>query len=240
MEQQGCGISVKHGGWFGADGHQGIGEQQAARGPVQTGHLHEGAEAEIEGAQAAPVEFIAMGQSLLKQNPSAAGWESQPTRGQREREAPLAGSHPHRGIGEGPSQGWGGQLVLQARGGGQHDRHHGAMVALQLPESRQQLRGDWQRGVEQQALAQAQHRHPDRHRHVEDPLQLLKGPHLAGDQFAHQGAPPSVGIERQQRPPGPALLAGITGLGGSERGQAGGHHAKSRKQLPGLSPGAPD
>ena len=147
-----------------------------------------------------------MGKPLLKQHPGALGREPQPSQRQRQGEAPLPWCHPHLSSGERPCHRRHRQLVLEARAGGQHDRANGPVAVLQLGKSCPHLSSGWHGGIEQQTTPHTHHRHPDRHCHVKHPLELLETPDLAWDQFAHQGAAASVGVERQQRPPGPALI----------------------------------
>ena len=206
MEEQGGGIGLKQLGRLGANRHQGIGHQQAAAGLVEATHVLEAAQAQVHRPQRIPEQLVPVGQAVLEQGVGAAGRKTQPSQGQAQGEAPLAWAHPHLGPREGPGQGRQGQLVLQPRTGGQHNRCNGPMGGLQLAQLGQQLPGGGHGSVEQQALAQPQHGHADRHGHVEDPLELLKTPDLAGHQFPHQGGAPAVGIERQQGPPGPVLI----------------------------------
>lgn len=205
VKQQGCGIGAEDLRRFAGDGHQRIGDQQAAAGPVQAGHLHEGAEPQIQRAEHLPVQLVGMGQPLLEQHPGAAGGKTKPGQGQRQREAPLARAHPHGGGRKGPRHRRHRQLVLQPGAGGQHDRAHWPVTGFQLAQAVQQLLGGRHRRVEQQPFGEPHHGHADRHRHVEHSLQLLETPDLARHQLPHQGAAVAVGVERQQRPPGPAL-----------------------------------
>ena len=114
VEEQGGGVGAKQLRRLGADRHQGVGDQQAATGPVQAGHLHEGSQAQIQGAQGDPGQFVAVGQALLKQHPGAAGREAKPAKGQGQGKTPLPGRHPHLGLGEGPGHGRHRQFVFQA------------------------------------------------------------------------------------------------------------------------------
>ena len=212
MEEQRRRIGLKQLGGFTADCHQGIGDQQGTTGPVQAAEFLKAAQTEVERPERKPRQLIVMGKALLAKHTGAAGREAQPGGRQGKRKTPLPRCDPHLRRGEGPGHGRHRQLVLKARGGGQHDRSHGAMLLLEIAQGPQHLPGRSDRGVKQEAVAQARHRHADRHGHIENALQLLKAPELARDQLPHQGAAAPVGVERQQRPPGPTLIGGIASL----------------------------
>jgi hypothetical protein len=176
VEKQGRRIGLKQLGGVTADRHQGIGDQQSTAGPVQAAEFLEAAQAEVKRPKREPHQLIVMGEALLAEHTGAAGREAQPGGRQGEGETPLPRCDPHLRLGEGPGHGRHRQLVLKARGGGQHDRSHGAMLLLEITQSTQHLPGRGYRGVEQEAVAQTRHRHSDRHGHIEDALQLLKAP----------------------------------------------------------------
>ena len=80
------------------------------------------------------------------------------------------------------------------------------MLRFQSPKASAQLRRRWQRIHQHQATGHLHHGEPDRHGYVLHTLKLLKAPHLAGDQLFNMGGSLAVGIQRQQRPPRPALV----------------------------------
>ena len=149
MEEQGAGVGGKQRGRLLANRDQGISHQQAAAGAMQASRFHEGAKAQIQRTQGDPVQFVGVGETLIKQKPGALGRKAQPAQGQLEGKAPLPRGHPNLGRRKGPRQGWQGQLVLQARTGGQHDREHRSIAGFQLSQGRAHLTGGRQRGIKQ-------------------------------------------------------------------------------------------
>ena len=79
------------------------------------------------------------------------------------------------------------------------------MLRFQGPKASDQLRRRWQRIYQHQAARYLHHGEPDWHGHVIDALELFKAPYLAWDQFFNMGGALAIGIQRQQRPPRPAL-----------------------------------
>ena len=195
MEQQRCRIGIEQGRRLRGDGHQGIGEQQGTGGPVKAGVFQKGAQAQIQWSQGQPAQLVSVGQSIHLQHLGAAGRKAQQTGRQGQGEAPLVGRDPDLGLGEGPGHGRHRQLVLQARGGREHDRTHGPMQGLQPLQLGPHVPGHRHRGVEHQPLGHLEHGHADRYRHVPDPLQLLETPDPAGNQLPNQGAAVPIGIE---------------------------------------------
>ena len=87
------------------------------------------------------------------------------------------------------------------------------MLRFQGPKASDQLRRRWQRIYQHQAARYLHHGEPDWHGHVIDALELLKAPCLAWDQFFNMGGALAIGIQRQQRPPRPALVGFRYGTG---------------------------
>ena len=223
VEEQGGGIEIKQGRRLAGDCHQGIGEQQAAAGAIKAGELQKATQPQVQRTEGKPVERLRVGQAVLLQNLGAGAGKAQPGIGQLQRKTPLARRHPELCGGKRPGQGRCRQLVLQARGGGQHDRVHGAVLLLQVAQGGTHGGRGRHGAVQQQTVSHLEHGHPDRYGHVPHPDQLLKRPETAGDQLPHQGAPLAIGIQGQQRPPGP----GATG-GGRHRREQGARRAQHR------------
>ena len=87
------------------------------------------------------------------------------------------------------------------------------MLRFQGPKASAQLSGGGQRIHQHQATGHLHHGEPDRHCHVINALELLKAPHLARDQLFKMGGALAIGIQRQQRPPRPALIGFRYGTG---------------------------
>ena len=80
------------------------------------------------------------------------------------------------------------------------------MLRFQGPKASAQLSGGGQRIHQHQSAGHLHHGEPNWNGHVIDALELLKAPYLAWDQFFNVGGALAIGIQRQQRPPRPALI----------------------------------
>jgi hypothetical protein len=206
VKQQGCGIGREHLWGLAVDRDQGIGDQQGAAGLMEAGELVKPTKPQIDRSECLPTELFGMGVTLLPQHMRSRSGETQPCRWQLQRKAPLSRRDPELRLRKGPRHRRHRQLVFQAGSGGQHDGADGTVERFKVAQVAQQLSSGCHGGVQHQPGPHTDHRHADRHGHVEDPLQLLKAPDLARNQLAYQGAAPAIGVEGQQRPPGPVLL----------------------------------
>ena len=174
---------------------------------MEAGHLLKATDTKIEGSQRQPLTNLAMGHTIVEQDSRSTLRDAEPGGGKGDGKTPLTRAQPDFRIWKGPGQGRQRQLVLEPGGGGQNDRAHRPMLLLEFGNRLAQLTGRRQGIHQHQATGHLGDSEANRNRHVIDPLQLLKAPELAGDQLTEHRAAAAIGIQRQQRPPGPALIS---------------------------------
>ena len=150
-----------------------------------------------------------MGHTIVEQHPGSAGGNPEPGQGKLHRKTPLAWADPEISIRKGPGQWTHRQLVLQAGGCRQHDGTHRTMLSFKGANQRTKLAGGWQWIHQHQTAGHLHHGEPDRHRHVIHTLKLLQAPDLSRNQLFKLRGTAAVRIQRQQRPPTPALIGRI-------------------------------
>ena len=154
---------------------------------------------ELKLAQA---ELTQVEAARARRQPPHLAREAEEGLGQVDREGVLLVRRPERGAAaRRRARKRAGEHLVLGRHRRQHDvAHRPVLVDERLEERDALLRRRHRRVDEEAARLHRDHRHADRHVHVEDAEQLVKGPHLAGHRLAHQRLPLAVRRQRQRRP----------------------------------------
>lgn len=163
---------------------------------MQHGDFFKGAEAEVDGPQNGIAKLLGQGRVGFGEVVGARSGQSQPAQGQINRKTPLVGDDPHLGGFEPSSKGTDVDFVLKARGGGQDDVLDVAVLGNEFLHEGEAFLGGGDGGVDEEtARSQFYHGHADGGDDVEDPLELIEGPNLTGDNFLAEGLALAEGVD---------------------------------------------